>query len=166
MLRTERLILRGPRTDDLERMFAMYSDPRAMRYWSTPPHKNREQTQDALDRRLAAWLTRKTHFQIEMDGVLIGGAGNHMDNEVGFMLHPDHWRKGIVTEAMNTIIPHLWATTDHQTLTADADPLNAASVGLLTSLGFHETHRASRTFCLDGVWSDSVYLALARPDTD
>lgn len=81
------------------------------------------------------------------------------------MLAPSHWRQGIMQEAMRAIIPHLWTVTDHQSLTADADPNNAASVGLLTSLGFTETHRAKNTFCINGVWSDSVYLALQRPVT-
>jgi ribosomal-protein-alanine N-acetyltransferase len=98
-----------------------------------------------------------------LDGRLIGNAGNHVDNEVGFILHPDHWRKGIITEAMGAIIPFLWANTDHAELTGDADPLNTASVGLLTSLGFNETHHAAGTFCINGVMSDSVYFALRRP---
>jgi ribosomal-protein-alanine N-acetyltransferase len=98
-----------------------------------------------------------------MDGQVIGNAGNHVENEIGFVLHPNYWRKGIISEAMTAIIPHLWANTDHAELTADADPLNIASVGLLSSLGFTETHRAQNTFCINGVWSDSVYLALQRP---
>jgi ribosomal-protein-alanine N-acetyltransferase len=64
---------------------------------------------------------------------------------------------------MIAIIPHLFEITAHSQLTADADPNNAASVGILKSLGFRETHRAKNTFCIDGVWSDSVYLALPRP---
>jgi ribosomal-protein-alanine N-acetyltransferase len=163
MIFTERLILRGPQAGDLDDMFAIYSDPRAMQYWSTAPHESRAVTQRSLEWRLNDWHSRKTYFQIELDGRLIGNAGNHVDNEVGFILHPDHWRKGIITEAMGAIIPFLWANTDHTELTADADPLNTASVGLLTSLGFTETHRAKGTFCIDGVWSDSVYLALPRP---
>ena len=66
-------------------------------------------------------------------------------------------------DQMNTIIPYLWRVTEHPELTADADPNNAVSVGLLTALGFRETGRAKNTFNLGGVWSDSVYLALQRP---
>lgn len=163
MLKTDRLILRGPRESDLADMFAIYSNADAMKYWSTPPHETPDVTAEMLERRLLAWPDRKTYFQIEMDGKMIGNAGNHIGDEVGFILSPDHWRKGIITEAMTAIIAHLWANTDHQQLTADADPMNAASVGCLLSLGFQETHRADRTFCINGVWSDSVYLALPRP---
>ena len=37
MLETPRLRLRPYRADDAEAMFALYSDPRVMRYWSFPP---------------------------------------------------------------------------------------------------------------------------------
>jgi len=163
MIKTSRLVLRAPRPDDLNGMFAIYRDPRAMRYWSTPPHPDTATTRDLLDRRIKHWAGQTTNFQIELDGQVIGNAGNFWKNEVGFMLAPMHWRKGYISEAMAAIIPHIWNVTDHDTLTADADPDNDASIGLLTSLGFRETHRARNTFCIDGNWVHSVYFALPRP---
>ena len=162
-LRTERLILRAAREDDLHDLFAIFSDRRAMRYWSTAPHESLQRTQENLDRLIASAANQLVYFVIEMDGHAIGTAGMHKDNEVGFLLHPDHWRKGIITEAMQAIIPYLFDVTSATELTADADPENSASVGLLKSLGFKETHRAQNTFCIDGKWSDSVYFALPRP---
>lgn len=163
-LRTRRLILRAARQDDLQDLFAIFSDTRAMKYWSTAPHKTPERTQENLDRLIEAAQDRLTYFVIEMDGRAIGTAGMHKENEIGFLLHPNYWRQGIVTEAMVAIIPHIFATTDVTQLTADADPNNAASVGLLKSLGFQETGRAKDTYCIDGVWSDSVYFALQRAE--
>lgn len=69
----------------------------------------------------------------------------------------------ILRAARQADLLDLFAVTDHTRLTADADPRNEASVGLLKSLGFEETHRAERTFCINGEWSDSVYFALQRP---
>ena len=112
---------------------------------------------------MAAASELLTYFVIEKDGRAIGTAGMHKDDEIGFLLHPDFWRQGIVTEAMRAIIPYLWQVTDHAQLTADADPNTAASCGLLRSLGFNETHRAANTYCINGIWSDSVYFALQRP---
>ena len=65
------------------------------------------------------------------------------------MLVPDHWRKGYVRGAFEAIIPDLWKVTDHDALTGDMDPNNAASVTSVKSLGFHETRRAQNTFCID-----------------
>lgn len=163
MLQTDRLILRAARQEDLQDMFAIYSDPRAMRYWSTAPHDAPTRTQIKLDRMIASAASKLVYFVIEMDGRVIGTAGMHQDDEVGFILHPDYWRKGIVTEAMGAIVPYLFAVTDAAQLTADADPNNTASVNCLKKLGFQETHRAENTFCINGIWSHSVYLALPRP---
>lgn len=162
-LLTKRLVLRAARQGDLMDLHAIFSDPRAMRYWSTPLHDSPARTQENLDRLIAHADGLLTYFVIEKDGRVIGTAGMHHADEVGFILHPDYWRQGIISEAMGAIIPHLFAVTDHAQLTADADPRNSASVGILKSLGFKETHRAERTFCINGEWSDSVYFALQRP---
>jgi ribosomal-protein-alanine N-acetyltransferase len=162
-LETKRLTLRAAKQSDLHDLFAIYSDKRAMAYWSTPPHDSPERTQQNLSGMIASAAKLLVYFVIEMDGRVIGTAGMHKDNEVGFMLHPDYWRQGIVTEAMQAIIPHIFNVTDVSALTADADPRNLASVNLLKSLGFRETHRAENTFCIDGVWVHSIYLALPRP---
>ncbi len=163
ILKTERLILRAPRSDDLAAMFAVFSDPKAMRYWSTAPHENKDVTKDILERRIARWQEAPLTFQITIDDTYIGNCGNFQNNEIGFMLSPKYWRQGILTEAMRAVIPHLWQVTDHDHLMADVDPNNAASCALLRKLGFHETHRAKNTFFINGVWSDSVYFALNRP---
>ena len=163
MLKTERLLLRAARHTDLDDLFAIFHDPRAMRYWSTPPHDTPDRTQENLDRMIASAKDRLVYFVIEHQGRVIGTAGMHRGDEVGFILHPNHWRQGIVTEAMTAIIPHLFATTDVKQLTADADPHNLASINCLKSLGFHVTSRAKNTFCINGVWSDSLYFALPRP---
>jgi ribosomal-protein-alanine N-acetyltransferase len=162
-LTTDRLILRAPRADDLGAMHAIFSDPAAMKHWSTLPHADITETRALLDARIASFASAPTYFQIEKAGQLVGCAGLYRNDEVGFILHPAHWRQGIVAEAMQCIIPHLFATTDLPQLTADVDPQNKASLALLTRLGFHETHRASRTFLIGGIWYDSIYLALPRP---
>ena len=162
MLTTKRLTLRRARQDDLDPLFAIFSDPRAMRYWSTPPHKTRERSQENLDRMMAA-DDPLLFFVIEMDGIVVGTAGGHGEGEVGFLLHPDHWRKRIVSEAMTAIIPHIWANTALDHIFADVDPLNVASCGLLERLGFHISHTAKNTYCINDVCSDSVYYRLYRP---
>ncbi len=163
ILKTERLILREPREADLDRMFATYSDPEAMRFWSTQPDETPDVTRERLDFRIEDWAKYHRNFEIEMDGNWIGGAGMYRDYEVGFMLSRPYWRQGIISEAMTAIIPHLFETIGVPYMTADADPLNAASCGILNALGFHETHRAKNTFCINDVWSDSVYFRLDPP---
>ncbi|MDB9838574.1 GNAT family N-acetyltransferase [bacterium] len=159
-LTTKRLTLRAAKQSDLADLFAIYSDPRAMRYWSTAPHESPVRTQENLDRIIAGAPYR---FIIEKDGKAIGTAGMNIAEEVGFILHPDYWRQGIVSEAMQAIIPYLFDMTSAKRLWADADPENTASVNCLKGLGFHNTGTAQNTFFINGVWSHSVYLELKRP---
>ncbi|MBS1301657.1 GNAT family N-acetyltransferase [Loktanella sp. SALINAS62] len=161
VLVTARLRLRRATQGDLNDLFAIYADPREMRYWSTLPHTDRSVTQQNLNGMLAQ--DPLTYFVIEYGGRVIGCAGLYRADEIGFLLNPDHWRQGYVSEAMGAIIPYLFDVTDAAALTADIDPRNVASAATLRKLGFVETHRAERTYCIGGVWSDSAYYALPRP---
>lgn len=131
-----------------------------MRFWSTLPHASPAVTQVNLDGMIAQ--SPLTYFVLDMNGRAIGCAGLFRGDEIGFILHPDHWQHGYMTEAMQVIIPFLFATTDVVQLTADIDPRNTASAATLRKLGFAETHRAPRTYCIDGIWSDSAYFARRR----
>ncbi|MFT7146477.1 MAG: ribosomal-protein-alanine N-acetyltransferase [Yoonia sp.] len=53
-LRTKRLILRAALQDDLMDLYAVFSDLRAMAYWSTAPHDSPARTQQNLDRLIAS----------------------------------------------------------------------------------------------------------------
>lgn len=44
------------------------------------------------------------------------------------------------------------------------DPIRSARFILLTSPGFHHTHRAEKAFEIDGAWGDSIHFAVNRPD--
>lgn len=162
-LTTARLTLRGARASDLDDLFAIFSNADAMRYWSTPPHPDTSVTQERLDRMIKRFKTHPTYFSLVYQGRVIGTAGLVPPNEVGFILNPAFHRLGLMTEAMHAILAHVWATTDIPQVIADADPRNDASIGILTSLGFTQTHSAKNTFCIAGDWVDSIYFALNRP---
>ena len=102
-------------------------------------------------------------FAIERDGEVIGKAGAWRLPEVGYVLHPDHWGKGLAHEAMVAVIEHVFAAFDGPQLTAEADPRNTASPWLSAKPGLAETGRAERTLPWRDEWCDSVYLALRRP---
>ncbi len=162
MIRTERLILRRARMTDLADVHAMLSHPAAMRYWSTPEHETLAQSRDWLQG-MVTGAPDEDDFVIEHEGRVIGKAGAWRLPEVGFLLHPDHWGKGLAQEAMRAVIDHLFRSHDCPALTAEADPRNAASLRLLARLGFRETGRATRTMQWRDEWCDSVYLSLPRP---
>ncbi len=164
VLTTARLVLRSARTSDAADLHGVFGDPETMRYWSTVPDPDLAATQARVARMIAETGEPPVYFVVEMHGRAIGTLGAYNGNEVGFILNRAYHRQGLVREAMGVVIPYLFSVLEHDSLTADADPENLASVGLLKSLGFAETHRAQNTFCIDGRWSHSVYLALRRPN--
>jgi len=160
---TPRLRLRRAQAGDLEALHAVFSHPVAMRYWSRPPHTELGQTRDFLDNMIGAPEDASDDFVVEYQGLAIGKAGCWRLPEVGYILHPDHWGKGLATEALSAVIRHIFATRAVAAITADVDPRNEGSLRLLARLGFVETHRAERTWLVGEEWCDSVYLALTRP---
>jgi RimJ/RimL family protein N-acetyltransferase len=158
--RTERLLLRPAKADDLEPLHAILSDPRAMAYWSSPPHESRDQTRDWLASMIAIQPTEGEDFIVEHERKLVGKAGLWRFPEIGFILHPDHWGRGFAGEALAPILDRAFGVHGLPKVDADVDPRNAASLRLLEGLGFRETGRKERTWFVGGQWCDSVYLEL------
>lgn len=164
ILKTERLVLRPPEDRDLDGLFAIFSNPLAMEFWSCLPHTSKDETQLQLDHMKSVWDGDGTQFMIEYNGVVIGEAGIWKPPEIGYIFHPDYWRQGFATEALTAVI----ALAFHdglERITADIDPRNVASIALLEKLGFREFDRKSRTFKLGDTWCDSVYYELLKPSS-
>lgn len=162
-IETPRLLLRRARIEDLPRFHAILSDKRAMRYWSSLPHDTVERTREWLQSMIDAPAEASEDYIIEHEGRAIGKVGCHRLPEIGFILDPEFWGKGLAREALEAVIRHIFATRLVDKLIADVDPRNRASLGLLKRLGFQETHRAKATWTIGDQVCDSVYLALPRP---
>jgi ribosomal-protein-alanine N-acetyltransferase len=161
-IRTARLTLRRARIDDLDAIHAVLGDPRAMRFWSTPPHAGLAETRLWLESMIDAPAGASDDYVVEHEGRVIGKAGCHRLPDIGFILHPDYWGQGLAREALEAVIARLFSKYPMDALTADVDPRNAASLGLLKGLGFVETGRAKGTWQVGEESCDSVYLALRR----
>lgn len=160
-IRTERLLLRRARPGDLAAMHAILSNPQAMRWWSSLPHANMDETAEWLDRMLYAPADVGDDFIVEQNGAVIGKCGAWRLPEVGFIFDPAAQGQGFASEALAAFVAYRFAAGSEY-LTADVDPANAASLRLLARNGFRVTHRGARTWLIGGVWHDSVYLRRDR----
>ena len=158
-IRTDRLVMRRFSMTDVEPMHRLLSDPRATRYWSTPPHDSVEQSEAWVRSEVESPPELIDDFVVTLDGGVIGKLGCFRLPEIGFLFDPATWGQGYASEAMLAFIEHRRASGGTE-LTADVDPRNTRSMRLLQRAGFVETGRAERTYQLAGEWCDSVYLRL------
>jgi RimJ/RimL family protein N-acetyltransferase len=162
-VQTARLLLRRATLDDLEALHVIMSDEETMRYWSTLPHQDLETTRQWLLSMIAPPSEASDDFIITCDGETVGKVGAWRLPEVGFLLSRRCWGKGYAVEALRAYVARAFQQGASH-LVADVDPRNAASLRVLSRCGFLETSRSANTWCVGGVWTDSVYLRLDRPD--
>ena len=162
MFVTERLVLRPALLTDLEALHEILADPEQMRFWSTPPHSDLQRTRAWLESMIAARAEGRSVDDciVEFEGRVVGKAGFWRAPELGFIFPRRVQGLGIAAEALEALLARAFELRGLARVTADVDPRNERCLRLLARLGLRETGRRARTFCIAGVWSDSVDLEL------
>lgn len=140
-LASARLRFRGYRPHDAAALHATLADAAAMRWWSRAPLATVAETRAYLERGAAADGWRAFYFTGHDDDRALGwvSVGEKRQGgvcEIGFLVARDMWGRGFAREATATVIDHLFTAERMRRVFADTDPDNAASRGLLESLGF------------------------------
>lgn len=160
IITTKRLTLRRFRAEDASAFHEIMSDVEAMRYWSTPPHRNFAETVRWIAATIdAVGSGRADDFVVVHDGKMIGKAGLWAANELGMIFARSVWGQGFAREAVAAVIERAIAR-GLNAIKADVDPRNVLSLHLLRKLGFVETGSAERTLLIGDEWVDSLYLEL------
>lgn len=174
VLTTARLVLREVRVEDAADLFVLRSDPRVMEHLGRPRATS---LQDAHD-----LIARIIHDRNENDGItwaiavkgndrMIGTIGfyrllkEHFRAEVGYLLHPDHWRKGIMGEALDAAVACGFDRLKFHSIEAVTDPANTASNALLAKHGFIREGLFRENYFWNGKFYDSAVwsrLALSQ----
>lgn len=168
-----RVRLRGLAEADVDALFAIFSDEEMMRYWSTPPMRERAQAAELLAQ-VRRQFADRSGFQwgIERrdDGELLGTCtlfNFHRANlraEVGYCLRSAHWGKGYMNEALTSLIDYAFGVLGLRRLEADVDPNNAASLRILDRMGFRREGLLRERWNVGGEIQDSVFLGLLARD--
>lgn len=166
-LASERLVLRQICLSDAEALFEVLSDTDLMTWWSSGPHRSVEETQAYLKPAAAgdwrSWAITRAGEDVALGWV---NAYERRANvsEIGYILARSAWGQGIAREAVTMLLDQLLITEGQRRVFADADPENAASIGLLTSLGFvQEGHLRAEWETHIGV-RDSLIFGLLRDE--
>jgi ribosomal-protein-alanine N-acetyltransferase len=168
ILKTDRLILRPQTLADAPDLFTVLSDPQAMRFWQRPAITRlavveelmREQ-QAAMDQGLCRYWT------IAWDGRAIGSIDLSLIQdgaaELGFVLRPDYWGRGLASEAARAVIADAFSTPGLTRLGAVVQAENRAAAWVLEKNGF--TYVETRAALLaDGRKTDCAFYLHMNPN--
>jgi RimJ/RimL family protein N-acetyltransferase len=169
VLEAPRVRLRALADGDVDALFAIFSDEVMMRYWSTPPMRERAEAERYLAS-IHAGFAGRSLFQwgIERreDGEVLGTATlfnfHHgcMRAELGYCLRSPWWGRGYMGEALAALIDHAFGTLKLRRLEADVDPGNAASLRILERMGFTREGLLRERWDIAGQIGDTVFLGL------
>lgn len=167
-LKTGRLVLRPLRPDDASALHPIFANPQLMTWWSSGPHRSLGETQEYVlgncsEPHSPTWAITFTDDDIAVGWVVLLPRRDGL-REIGYILHPDYWRKGIAGEAVGCVIEYGFNELKLRKIFADVDPDNSASVGLLKKLGFRqEAHLREEWETHIGV-RDSLIFGLLRSE--
>ncbi|WP_462252438.1 GNAT family N-acetyltransferase [Ferruginibacter sp.] len=167
---TERLLLSSIQKEDAPELLLLRSSEKVMEYIDKERTKTLEET--------AALIKRITDDEINNEGItwkisvkenpgkLIGSIGfwriikPHYRAEVGYMLHPDFWKTGLMKEALQAVIDFGFNTIHLHSIEAHINPGNAASAGLLEKLNFVREAYFKEDYFFRGKFLDSAIYSL------
>ncbi len=173
VLSGQRLRLRGPRADDVDAVFALFSDPDVMRYWSHAPMRERMQAEGKVEEMLEAFERRTMLNWLVADlrsDAAIGSCtlfhfdARHRRAEIGYALRAAHWGRGLAAEAVALALDWGFRTLALHRIEADIDPRNAASRRLLLRLGFRSEGLLRERFFVGDDATDSELFGLLAQD--
>lgn len=155
-LKTERLLLRPWRQEDLDDFYeyAKVDGVGQMAGWL--PHESKETTQRILD----SFIIHKKTFALERNGKVIGSLGieNYKEDEfpefaqlrgrsIGYVLSKDYWGQGLMPEAVQAVINYAFNTLQLDFLLVSHFIRNSQSRRVIEKCGFsylrdgiHQTH--------------------------
>ena len=140
----ERIKLRKIRPEDVGAVYAGLSDPRVVAYYGVS-YASLAATDEQI-----AWFEHIVSqgqgiwwaIALHENDLMIGACGlndwcnQHRKAEIGYWLMPQHWRKGLLTEALPSILRYGLQDMGLHRIHADVEPDNEPSCALLRKFGF------------------------------
>lgn len=166
-----RVSLRRLEDRDAADLFAIFSDPVVMRYWSWTPWTDQaaavgmiESTRRQFaDRTLYQWgVTLRDKDSVIGTCTLADVNVQNRRAEIGFILRRDCWGRGIMTDATRTLLGFAFDQLNLHRIEADVDPRNEPSIRLLERLGFKREGYLRERWLVGDEVNDTEFYGLLR----
>ncbi|NOH31501.1 GNAT family N-acetyltransferase [Vibrio mediterranei] len=158
---SQRLKLRQISLTDWDFFYYLQTNLTVIKHCFNP--RSQEQIRERFESRLLPWTTESNFWlclvleEIETNN-LVGITGFYLQDsiaELGYMIAPEHSRKGYATESLKCVIQ--FATNcDIQTLQANVTQGNHASEKVLLKCGFHRDEVVEQDVELGGIMYDDL----------
>lgn len=172
-LETERLVLRQVRAEDAADLFALRTNEGAMKYLDRPRLKDMDEAHEFI-RKIEKDYDENNGINwmitLKDEDRVIGNIGfwrfdkANYRIEIGYMLMPQYWGKGIATEAMDPVLQYAFETLKVHSIEANVNPENEASKRLLMKIGFRQEAYFRENYYYDGRFLDSAIFCLLEGD--
>lgn len=168
-----RVALRWLTHADVDALFAVFSNPDVMRYWSSPPMTDVDEAAHLVDDIHALFLGGGLYqWGVELVGEkrIVGTCTlfqidrRNLRGEIGYALGRAYWGQGLMTDALTALFDHAFGAMHLQRLEADVDPDNAASLRILERFGFVREGVLRERWRVGGGVQDSIILGLLKRD--
>ncbi|HJR74669.1 MAG TPA: GNAT family N-acetyltransferase [Luteimonas sp.] len=171
-LRGPRVRLRGPRPEDADAVFALFSDPAVMRYWSRPPMTVRDEAMALISEIQEAFAERDKLNWVVVDKqdaaigtcTLFNFDARHRYAELGYALRSDLWGRGLAREAASAALDWAFRSLRLHRVEASIDPRNDASRRILERLGFDSEGVLRERYFIGDTATDSEIFGLLAED--
>lgn len=171
---SERIQLRPITLEDAPSMFTYASNVDVLKYLWWEPHTQLSQSEEAIRER---FLTRPDHgipeayaIVLKSNHQMIGTIDVHTVHfgdvgVLGYVIHQDYWGQGLMSEALQLILPVLFHHCGFYRIEINHSADNVGSGKVIEKAGFVSEGRfRSRKIERDGHRSDYLYYGLLKDD--
>jgi len=110
------------------------------------------------------------HFKISLESHAVGLIGlnlkpqRYRGGEVWYTIHPNHWRKGIATEALNLVLDFAFGELNLHRVQAGCAVNNIGSIRVLEKVGMVKEGQGRKILPLSSGWSDNYEYSILETD--
>ncbi len=173
VLESDCIRLRGIQETDIDALFALFSNPQVMRYWSRGPMSVQQEAIDYANTIVEGFEKREVLNWIIADiesDQMIGTCTlyeinpQHARAGLGYALMPDVWGKGFAQEAASLAISYGFLELGLHRIEADTEPNNQRSNKVLERLGFQREGLLRERFVHPDGIQDSLIFGILKPE--
>lgn len=172
-IKTDRLLLRKMQHEDAAALLFLRSDETVMQFIGRDKTKSVEEAAAFIQKINASVDAHESimwAIALQEDPQLMIGTicfwnvlKDHCRAEVGYILHPQYWNRGLMKEALLAVIDFGFNQMKLHSIEGRINPDNTVSGFLLEKAGFNKEAHFKEDFYFNGKFSDSaVYSLLAK----